>query len=719
MSGSPNGSTAVDAAPGIAGLLRPRSVAIVGASERSLWCQSLVHNLDSLGFDGDLHLVNPRGGVLNGRPVVENLGALAGHGIDTAFVLLKGDRVLPALEQAAEIGVRNAVVLASGFAEAGDAGRERQAAITRLAAESGMAVLGPNSIGTLNLVDGVGLFASGLEGLPPAGGVALVSQSGGMARALVALAAARDIGMSHVVTTGNESVVDAATAVDTLVDEPSTRCIALFVEAIRDPQRFVRAARRAERAGVPLVVLKVGRSEAGRKVSAAHTGSLAGDPAVVAGVLRQLGAVAVDSFEDLIGTAGLLAHTGRLPGRRVAFLSGSGGRCNVIADTAEAAGVPLAPLSPPTAAAVGATLGTELTVTNPLDVTGAFVTDRTVFGRILESVAGDPELDVIVVGLDLPERSTPAAARLEELFGDLRAIAARSATPILVMETFHSELNEERRAVRRRLGLDHTLNGVRHGMTALAGALWWSARPAPVEVADAADGGDAGAGAVAAVQPGRPLSEWDARRVLEPFGVPFVPADLATTVDEAVESARRIDGPVVMKVCSPQLTHKTEHGGVLLGVDGDGEVAAGFDRLVRSAAEHIGSKPEGVLVSPQRPPGVELIVGTSDHPEWGPLLTVGLGGVWAEALRDTAWRVLPVTRHDVEDMLGELRGAALLDGWRGQPAADRDRLVDAVLAIAAAGQRLAGRVAAVEVNPLLVRGSLVEGLDALVVARED
>ncbi|WP_238008368.1 acetate--CoA ligase family protein [Dactylosporangium sp. AC04546] len=674
--------------------LRPNGIAVVGASEGSVWTRSLLHNLDTVG-GGPVHLVNPKGGQQFGRPVARSLTELSGRSdVDTAFVVLNAHRVLPALREATEIGVRNAVVLASGFAEAGTDGQQRQAELAALAAETGLRVLGPNSLGLLNLCDGVGMLASGLE-LPAAGAVAVVSQSGGLSRAVLRLANAHGVGISHVVTTGNESVVDCADVIDALLDDGRSRSIAVFAESVRRPRAFLDAATRALAAGVPVVLLKVGRTDAGQRVSAAHTGGLANDHAILAGLLRQHGVVEVDSLEDLVIVAGLLARTGRLPGPRVAVLSPSGGRCTLIADEAHAAGLDLPALRPATRARIDEVLQTEVAVSNPLDVTGAFVTDPTVFRRLLDALADDGGLDLVVVALDLPDPGTPAARVLERLFADLREVSSSGPLPVLLLETTYAELTPGRELLQRELGIEWSLPGVHHGLHALARALWWSqaAVPPAPEASPVVPLPDT-------------MSEHVAREVLGRFGVPLVPAVLASTADDAVAAAFRVGFPVAVKMSSPGLAHKSDVGGVVLDVRDPAAVAAAFARVAGV---------DGVLVSPMRTGGVELIVGVLDHPQWGPLLAVGLGGVLAEALRDTAWRGLPVSDDEIGRMLGELRGGALLDGVRGIPPADRERLVAAIAAMARAGGGLRGQYQALEVNPLYVRGDVVEALDALIV----
>ncbi|WP_190254354.1 acetate--CoA ligase family protein, partial [Dactylosporangium sucinum] len=586
--------------------LRPNGIAVVGASEGSVWTRSLLHNLETVG-GGPVHLVNPKGGRQFGRPVARSIGELSD--VDTAFVVLSAQRVLPALREATDIGVRNAVVLASGFAEAGTDGQRRQAELAALAAETGLRVLGPNSLGLLNLCDGVGMLASGLQ-LPAPGTVAVVSQSGGLSRAVLRLANAHGVGISHVVTTGNESVIDCADVIDALLDDGRSRCIAVFAESVRRPRAFLDAATRALAAGVPVVLLKVGRTDAGQRVSAAHTGGLANDHAILAGLLRQHGVVEVDSLEDLVVVAGLLARTGRLPGNRVAVLSPSGGRCTLIADEAQAAGVDLPALQPATRAKVDEVLGTPVAVSNPLDVTGAFVTEPSVFRRLLDALAADGSIDLVVVALDLPDPGTPAARVLERLFADMREVSASGPLPVLLLETTYAELTPSRELLQRELGIEWSLPGVHHGLRALARALWWSQVVVSRDTAD-----------VASVDLPGSMSEFVAREVLGRFGVPLVPAVLARTADDAVAAAFRVGFPVVVKVSSPSLAHKSDVGGVVLDVRDAPSVAAAFTRVVSVAAEV-----DGALVSPMRTGGLELIVGVLDHPQWGPLLAVGLGG---------------------------------------------------------------------------------------------
>ena len=690
-------------------LFTPRSVALVGASERSNWARMIVGGLARTGFPGRVELVNGRGGEVFGRPAVARLADIA-EPVDAAYVMVAAKHVLGALTEGRDAGIRNFVVLTSGFAEAGADGKDAQAQLSQLAMKDDLAVIGPNTMGFINVTDGIALMQSSLPGLPLAGDVGLVTQSGALAGATVNYCQPQRIGLSKVIALGNEAVIGVADAIDYLVSDPHTRAIAVMMEAIREPAAFIEASGRALDAGKPIVALKAGRTEAGARVAAAHTGAMAEDDRVIDAVFRQLGVIRVPSLEELITTAFLLARAGRpLAGNRLAALGISGGACNVIADHAQDEGLRVEPFNSQTIESLRPLVSEYGAINNPLDVTGAAVNQPDLFASIIRAVTSNADADVVLVQQDLPSANSGGSERFSKV---LRAAADSDRVPAVVVGALPQSvpLDDDR------LSADGServvLGGMDRAITALGRAAWWSqrhdrgprrlprdTRRVPVTVPDHA--------------PGEIWGEERSRALLASAGFPLVPATFAATLDDALAAAQRYGFPVALKAAVPAVAHKTDIGGVELGVGSSEELRAAAKRMgeALTIARH---RPDGFLVSPMRPPGVELIAGIVRNPVWGLVLAVGFGGTWAEVLSDTSLRVLPVDAGDVRDMLSELRGASLLRAPRGLPPADIDAVAQAVLTLASLAESLPDDLESIEVNPLWVHGHQVEGLDALV-----
>ena len=693
-------------------LFEPRSVALVGASDRSSWSHLIHTALTVGGFTGDVHYVNPRSPTANGRPTVARLGDLEAP-VDLAYVMVPQSGVLEVLEEAADAGITNAIVLSAGFAEAGPDGQRAQREMEELATRHGLAIVGPNTLGFVNVPRRVSLFPGAHNWSIQPGSVGLASQSGALGGTLMGYFAAEHIGLSLLVSTGNEAVVTLSDVVDYLIDEENTRAIALFIEAIRKPAELLRVAERALGAGKPIVALKVGRSELSARTAAAHTGAMVGDDRVIDAVFRQSGIIRVNSLEQLVVTAAVLAQTGPLRGRRLGVASISGGACDIIADRAEQEAIQLPGFAERTVAGLAELMPDYGTAHNPLDVTGAAIRDPNLFGQTLELIGADGGIDVLLCQMGVTLEQEPGV--LTESLVNIAAALRAAPVPRVFSPATGEGLPPEHRDLVTKLGLPFVGGGLELVLSGLGRAMWWSdfyrqRRNEPRTVFSP----ELTSAPPAEERKGH-WSEERARRLLEANGVPVVPAILATDADGAANAAAQLGYPVVLKVASPDLLHKSDIGGVRLDVRDEPSVRAAFDDIL-AAARRVSPPPriEGVLVSPMRSGGVELLTGIVRDPMWGQVLAVGLGGVWTEIFNDVSLRVLPVTAADVQAMLGELKGAALLRGARGSTAADVGALVDVILRIARLAQALPPDLESLEINPLRVQGSQIEALDALV-----
>jgi acyl-CoA synthetase (NDP forming) len=691
-------------------LFRPRRVAVIGASDKSYFSQNVVDNLLRFGFADRLHLVNRRSPTAHGLPTVATVADI-GAEVDLAFTMVPQAATLDALSEAAAAGVRNAVVMSSGYGEAGDAGRQAQAELVAHAQSLGMIVLGPNMLGFANFVDRVPVTP--IPNLPERRGeVALLSQSGASSSAMLEFATGAAVDLSYLVTLGNEAMVTAGHVLDFLVEDEATKVVAIFMETVRSPEVFRAAARRALDAGKAVVVLKAGRSELAARTAAAHTGALVGDDATVDAVFRALGVIRVDTIEDMLVTAGAAARLGRLPRPGVGVVSISGGACDIIADLAQDAGLELPALAPETVAELNEVMPTYGSVQNPLDVTGAAVIDPSLNTACVEAVGNDPSIGVVLAVNRLPWQEHEDPFTGQPFLDAIGKGAALSRAPVVFVNQVMQPITSTTRAVLQRGGLDYAICGLGQAVTAVRNVGWWSMqrsqdpepRPTPAVPARALRRGA--------------WSEQRARELIESAGVPVIPSVLARNADDAAAAAAAFGAPVAVKLVSPEVLHKSDVGGVRLGVDGAEAARAAFDAVTAAARAVPGATVEGVLVSPMRNGGIELLVGVARDPEWGLMLAVALGGVFVEFLRDAALAPLPVTPDRVREMLAALRGAQVFDGVRGGAPADLDAVIDAVVRVADLAHALGDSLESLEINPLRVAGPVVEALDAVVTWRE-
>ena len=694
-------------------LFAPRSIALVGASDSSGWGRFIVDSLRTAGFTGPVQPVHPHRPSAFDLPTVPNLRALD-EPVDLAFVLAPTRAVEEVLADAAAAGVRNAVVLASGYGDGGgEQGRALERRLVERAIELDITLLGPNCLGFVNAAASVAPFGLGI--VPPLrrGPVGIVLQSGALTSNVLSFARAHQVGISLLTSMGNEAVVTTADVLEHLITDDDTEVIGLFLESVRDAPRFVELAARALQVGKPIVALKVGRTEAGQRTALAHTGALAGDDAVVDAAFRQFGVIRVPSLEQLLVTSGLFA-SGQVPrGRRMGVVTASGGACDIIADRSTDEGLEIVEFAETTTERLEAALPPFASARNPLDVTGIILAERgsvhAGLGDVaLEAVVDDPNVDFVLNMVALPGMPPPDPTAVELRIAQIAASTQRSTVPIVNFTATCSDLAPYPQGLLDRHGL-HALAGIEFGLTALGQALRWQETRARAPFR--------AAGAAVATPPGMPVGPWSearSRELVAAAGVPVVPAELVTDAEAAVAAATRYGGPVALKVCSAAIPHKSDIGGVALGVTGAEAVRAAFER-VHAAGLAVVPEIEGVLVSPMRAPATELFVGVTVDPSFGPVLAVGLGGVFIEVLKDVALRLLPVDAAEVRRMLAELRGAAVLAGARGTRPVDLDRVAEVVARMAAAAMGLGAGLHTLEINPLRVDGDAVEALDVLVV----
>jgi len=691
-------------------LFNPRSIALVGATERSIWSIAAHDNLRRFGYEGRLHMVNPKGGIVFGQAAATRCSEI-GEPVDAALLMVPEARMAEVIDDLRQADVAAAVILSAGFAEVGAEGAERQRRIAEAGRAAGIRLLGPNCLGFANFAARAPIWTTPLRRPTEPGSVAVVSQSGALASQLEQFAYQQRIGITHLISTGNEADLQVADAIEYLAGQPEPRAIALFLESVRDPARFLRAVAAARAQGKPVVVLKVGSSEAAARAAQAHTGSLVGDDRMFDALCRQQGMTRVQSLEELVVTADLFARLKPVRSGGLAVVALSGGMCEIVNDLAEAGAIAVPTLAAPTLARLRETLPEMATPANPLDITGAAMLQPELIAQSVAAIAADPAIGLVSFVFDAPLKQDAHGMGRKFIEAVGQGFASTDKPCVMVSNTF-VPVNGEARALTEGCGVPYSGGGVRLGLAALGHLLRASRWAPPAQQAMPAMPAP---GAAAEADAALPKSEREVLDHLARHGVPVVPGRVLSNAAEAAAFARTLPQPVVLKIASPDIAHKTEVGGVALNLRGDDAVRQAFDRLLTNVqAARPEARLDGMIVAPMRGAGTELFVGTLRDPQWGPAIVAGLGGVWVEALKDSSLRLLPITEGDALQMLDELRGRALLDGFRGAPVVDRAQAARAIVAIGQAALALGPELVALEVNPLLAHAGGIEALDGLV-----
>lgn len=698
-------------------LLNPRAIAVVGASERpgsAGW--AVLENLRHLEYDGTVYGVHLKHREVLGFLCYPDLKSLPGP-VDAVAVLLGAEKVPAVLEAAVEIGVQAVWILASGFGEAGAEGQARQAELTGFAEQTGLMVCGPNCVGVANLVDRVAMYSPVLSPATRAGGVSAVVQSGAIC---LGLANAARFGFRYLISSGNEAVLDSADYIGYLTGDPHTRVIIAFLEGINNPRKFVAAAEAAAEAGKPILVVKVGRSEAARRAVQAHTGSLAGSDAVCDAVFRRLGVMRLDTLDELVETTELFLACPLPAGAGVGLLSLSGGHIGLIADLAQDLGLEFPVFSTEARQALTEILPPYSPIANPLDAWGSGDLEKN-YPACVEVVSREEDVHLLAVSRDTPLGVAPLEVK-QSLAVAEAAVRATQETgkPVLIFSNYSAGFQAEVKRVLREGGVPY-LQGTQETLRAIQAFVRYASFhrrrgepvvagcPSPADLAEWRERLQAVRGA---------LSEMEGRRLLAAYGIPGPREAVAATEEAAVEAAKRIGYPVVLKVLSPDIQHKTEIGGVRVGLESAQAVATAYREVMEAARQHHPqARLEGVLIQEMIPQGaVEVILGVLQDPDFGPVVVFGSGGILVELLKDSSLRLPPLSREEALEMIHETRGARLLRGFRGKPPADVDGLADGLVRLSQLAVDLGDLIAALDINPLMVlpRGQGICAVDALV-----
>ncbi len=703
-------------------LFHPKRIAIIGASPNPGFASRIHQNTIDGGYEGEIIPINPRYDEVFGQKCYPTVDAVPG-GVEHAIVVVPSRYVLPVLENCANGGVVAANIISSGFGEqSDDEAHERQDELQEFVERTGVRLVGPNCLGIISMPNKQ-ITKSGQYDTIVDGPVGIVFQSGLLAFSMCIPTGVREIGFSYIVTTGNEADLEAADYIRYMVQDEQTRVVGCFIEQFRDPAKLVEVAELAADLKKPIVVLKVGRSAKARKAAQAHTGSLVGSDAVADAIMRQYGVIRVQSLEEMTETLAMF-HSDRLPqGTGVGTIFLSGGAGGQVSDLAEDIGVDLPNLAPETVERLEGLIPEFGTVGNPLDVTGqAFLIPGCIQGS-LEAMAEDPNIHTLIYGqayptvMDLATEVGTAFASMYDKYPDKNFFISSLVTgKVQGGARFGVPPEQPVRALNGVPFLQGTENTLRAVKSLNDYAAFLRRREAAGELARDESAVANQAREIVKASGGKPLVERTAKQLLNLYDIPTTPEQLATTADEAVAAANEIGYPVVLKIESPDITHKTDASGVLLNIADDDAVRSGFDQIMSSArAYDPDAELSGVLVQQMAPRGREMIVGMTRDSDFGPAVAVGLGGIFVEVLKDVALGVPPLSEMAARDMLDRLRGKAILDGARGQGPADVDAVVDILLKFSQLCVDLRHEVEEIDINPLLVYedGALV--VDCLVV----
>ena len=711
--------------PSVAGLkyfLSPRSIAIVGASRNfdSISGKPL-RFLHEHGYEGKVYPINPGVEELLGYKCYKSILDVPGE-VDLALLAVNYKLVLPVLEDCAKKGVKFATIFASGFAESGEEGRVLQQKIADLAKKTGLRICGPNCQGSVDLkARAIGGFSASL-GVKPlhVGPIGYVTQSGALGYSIFSLAQEAGVGFSYVASTGNEVDLHTLDFLEFMLEDPDTRMVIAYLEGLKNGEQLKRLADRALELGKPIVALKAGRSEVGQKAAKSHTASLTGSDAVCDAFFRQKGIIRVDDIEPMIDVAALMQRIAVLPeGNRLGIITTSGGGGILAADEASEMKLEVPPLDAATTKAIEAVIPPYGSALNPVDITAQVINTAEGFTKVLDVMVANPGLDAVVIVV-----TQIAGAPGQRMAEDIVAMCRRTKKPIAVAWTTGGNLVGDQQKTLTEGGVQLYKSPVRavramgRLMRYAAFRKEWQSRAG--ETAGGFDEKVLQSAHKLLDRAGKSLTEHEGKELFALFGIPVTKEAVAATEEEAVRLAEEIGYPVALKIDSPDILHKTEAGGLKLGIGNRSQTVAAYrEVLANSRKYNREARISGVLVQEMVTGATEVIVGVNNDPQFGPVVLFGLGGIFVEILKDISMRVAPFGLEEARKMIREIRGYGVLAGARGRQRADVEAIADVLVRVSRMAVALRDRVAELDINPLLVlaEGRGVRVADALLIQK--
>ncbi|MGD0021180.1 MAG: acetate--CoA ligase family protein [Smithellaceae bacterium] len=694
----------------------PRSIALIGVSKdiRKPSGRSL-NALLKWNYKGKLYPINPNYTEIHGVKCYPSLLEIRSD-VDMVIISIPAQSVLAALQQCVVKKVKAVVLFTSGFSEVGPEGKALQEQVSQLSQKNNLRILGPNCVGLVNLSNSVMASFANIVDLKPVYPMSLgfVTQSGAFGTLIFAQAVQAGVGFSSFVSVGNEADTEFSDFLSYLLTTPETKVIGGYLEGAKNGAKFRKAAQNALQLKKPILIMKVGRTQSGARAASSHTGALAGDDKIYDAFFRQMGIIRIETLAEL--TSFVIVHRGgRMPeGNNIGILSISGGAGVMMADKCESLGLNVPEFTGETRRLLEAYLPPFGSAKNPVDLTSAVVAEPEMLGHCLRALVADDNIHMITVAMGFMPHSAPILAK------DLIEIYQLTTKPI-ILTTYNISASEViAKAIKsiEDAGMP-VLRDHLHSIQAMSNLARYSAkvrRTADIKTDRQAIKPDKEAQKI--IKNPDALSEYEAKKVLTGYGIPVTREVLAESADQAVESARQIGYPVVLKIQSAQITHKTEAGGIKLNVAGDAEVRAGFKEVISNAKKYMPeAKIQGVLVQEMLKDGVEVIIGTTKDPVFGHVIMFGLGGIFVEALKDVSFRIAPLNRVDAQELVSEIKGYSVLTGIRGKPPVDVDTLVDIILKVSRLVTDYKNTIKELDINPLVLDACGAKVVDALIIKK--
>ncbi|PID75873.1 MAG: acetyl-CoA synthetase [Deltaproteobacteria bacterium] len=690
-------------------LLSPQKTAIIGASEKEGFGGDTCRNAISYADMSNVYMVNPKRSEVFGYKCWPSLSSIP-ENIDLAILCTPQKSIVPLIKEAAAVGVRAVVVYASGYSETGtQKGEQAEIELKELCNQLDIALMGPNCAGFMNYNDHVSAFAFISEQRDRSGSVGFISQSGQLCLSFIDHPAMR---FSYCISAGNCAVVTMEDYLQFLINDQKTKVIGIYLEGVTNPQKFVSALANAAKKRKPIIIHKVGKSKKGERVAASHTGSLSGSDDIYSALFEKFGVIRVDDAEELLATTQLLATITKLPEKAgFASLSFSGGETGICADLGEKFSIEYPDFSQKTLSRLRELLPSYATPANPLDTTATIAYDIDTYANVLEAVIEDPSVDMVIIGYTLLYKiADPAIHYMAE--GIKKIVENGCNKPIAMLPFFENTRNPEYEVKLAQMGIP-VLPPPAYGFAALrnlSNYVKYSPEKHTLEIAIPKK---------STKKTGKKiLSELESQEILHKFNIPTPKTILATDEEEAVQAAEKIQSPVVMKICSAQIAHKSDIGGVKLNIKGEHNIRGNYRLIVENARKKLPNADiDGVLIQEMLPPGKEIIVGVKNDPQFGPAILVGLGGIFVEVFKDTALLPAPFNKEEALVMLKSLKAWPLFSGYRGQAELDVEKLTEILASVSKMAADFRDTIAEFDINPLFVfeKGKGVCAADALAV----
>ena len=709
---SPDTSTIVK---GIHAMLHPRNIVLVGATDKpGNYAERIWKNLINYGYAGGLYPLNARREAIWGVPCYKDFASLP-EKPDHVLVLVPARFAVQVIRDAAAAGARSATIVTSGFSELQDAESQRLAAELKAAVrETGMAVTGPNCLG--NLSAGEHLFTNIDDRIVTmeAGPVAIAGQSGAIVMAIRQALEDRGVGVGYMVTTGNETGLETPDLMAYFAADPSIRVIVVYLEGVRNTKVFREACKAARAAGKPVIALKLGASEGGRAAAMAHTGALAGSIETFDAISTREGVIRVRGLDELIETTECFVHADPPKGNRLAAVSLSGGKRGLLIDAFHSAGLNFAPLSPNATEKLAKMLGPGSIVGNPLDAGFAAVVDPSVYMQSIKTMIDDPDTDIVIIDSELPK--APHEQR-EKNLRIVNEMAGAVHKPVVYISTMSIGFTEFTKTLRKSLPNIAVMQGLDRAVGAIKSLIDYASLRK--EVPDIVSSSKPSARAILEKTlknaSGAALDEVASKKLLKAYGIPVSKEEIAHDATQAVKIAKQIGFPVVAKIVSPDILHKSDIGGVVLNINSAAEVKKAFNDITVRVGKLKGKKLEGILIAQQVKADLELVVGASLDAEMGPVVLFGTGGVDIELMKDVALAGAPLDATEAKELIDKTKAGVKMKGYRGKPALHEASVVKALVGLSNLMADAGNRIASIDVNPFLINTKQGVAVDGLIV----